>query len=404
MKRKFFPLSGIMLLAAFVIVLFQSCNKKEDKQNMETITIMKEKQLLNIQFANLQYSLQDGMVKNNQGISGTKTGAYAISSVIEIIGFKEKIPFISVYGTWGGKSVVEENIHIEINSSVNGTDWKGWLPFAANKDAEDIVSTRQTFNNVELDADVRFVKLRVTFKSIATVLEHAELYFFNPSVTSPEMQAVINKEAESVRAELSLADPQNNGTVSKVNNPAYCSKPTFVSRASWSAKPAKNSPSFTTVNFLIIHHEAGSNTSTDWAARVRSVQNFHMDVNGWSDIGYNYLVDPNGVSYEGRGGGENVIGAHNCGKNAQTMGVCMLGSYTSVRPTPEAEWKLKRIMAWKAKQRGFDVTATGFLVDRNINRMTGHRASCSTSCPGDALWNDLTRMRQNVKDIIAQCN
>ncbi|MFN7929681.1 MAG: hypothetical protein U0Y68_17395 [Blastocatellia bacterium] len=51
---------------------------------------------------------------------------------------------------------------------------------------------------------------------------------------------------------------------------------------------------------LLVHHTANANTATDWAAVVRAIWSFHIFTNGWSDIGYNYLIDPN-VIYEGAG-------------------------------------------------------------------------------------------------------
>ena len=42
------------------------------------------------------------------------------------------------------------------------------------------------------------------------------------------------------------------------------------------------------VPYLFIHHSAGAEcfTPDDCEAEVRAIQNYHMDSNGWSDIGY----------------------------------------------------------------------------------------------------------------------
>ena len=71
------------------------------------------------------------------------------------------------------------------------------------------------------------------------------------------------------------------------------------------------------VRFAIVHHTAGRNdyTRAQAAAIVRGIQLFHVQGNGWNDIGYNFLVDRFGTIYEGRFGGvdRNVIGAHALG-------------------------------------------------------------------------------------------
>jgi hypothetical protein len=293
--------------------------------------------------------------------------------------------------------MLDNNVIIEFTGSANGTTWQPWIALTPNMDAGSDAS-RVSFKNIELDKSTQFIKYRIPFTNTQAELKTAKLFFFNPEVTSQEQQVAIDTEAERVRNEMEAVSTHR-------GNPALCAKPGFTSRITWKARAAKSTPSFTTVNFLCVHHENGSNSSTDCAARVRSVQNFHMDTNGWSDIGYNYLVDPNGVAYEGRGVGENVIGAHLCGKNSNTMGICMLGTFTSVKPTNNAEYTLKRILAWKCKQRGLDATGTGYHVDRTIDRISGHRASCSTECPGTALFNDLDRLRTDVKNnFVTQCN
>ncbi|MFD8636973.1 N-acetylmuramoyl-L-alanine amidase, partial [Streptomyces sp. NPDC059656] len=64
---------------------------------------------------------------------------------------------------------------------------------------------------------------------------------------------------------------------------------------------------------------------------------YNMDSNGWSDIGYNYLVDDTGRIFEGRGW--YVQGAHASGWNTSHIGVCFIGedgdaterAYSSIR-------------------------------------------------------------------------
>ena len=99
------------------------------------------------------------------------------------------------------------------------------------------------------------------------------------------------------------------------------SPPIFTRRA-WNANEAirRGAPSYaSSVQFAVVHHTAGSNsyTASQSAAIVRGIEVYHVQGNGWNDIGYNFLVDRFGTVYEGRFGGidRNVVGAHALGFN-----------------------------------------------------------------------------------------
>src|SRR5213083_2249951 len=87
------------------------------------------------------------------------------------------------------------------------------------------------------------------------------------------------------------------------------------------------------VQFAVVHHTAGTNsyTASQSAAIVRGIEVYHVQGNGWNDIGYNFLVDKYGQVFEGRYGGvdKNVIGAHAEGFNTGSVGVALIGNYSS---------------------------------------------------------------------------
>lgn len=57
-----------------------------------------------------------------------------------------------------------------------------------------------------------------------------------------------------------------------------------------------------------VHHTAGARCTTQAACdtQMRNIQNFHMNTNGWADIGYNFCIGDPGQVYEGRGYGRQV--------------------------------------------------------------------------------------------------
>src|SRR5438067_2629809 len=113
---------------------------------------------------------------------------------------------------------------------------------------------------------------------------------------------------------------------------AAAQQPPINSRASWGARPPKTAPEYASnVQMAFVHHTASSNNygPGDVPAILRSIQSFHMDSNGWNDIGYNFLVDKFGGLWEGRGGGIDrpVVGAHVLGFNSGSTGVALMGDF-----------------------------------------------------------------------------
>lgn len=186
-------------------------------------------------------------------------------------------------------------------------------------------------------------------------------------------------------------------------------KPPVVTRTEWGCPDGQitthGSLNYTSVTHLIVHHTFSPSgpINGDWAAAVRSIWNSHVFTNGWADIGYNYVIDQNGVIYEGRAGGDNVVGAHFSGVNGGTMGVVIIGDFTAAPPPPAALDSLKRLLAWKADQRGIDPTgqsrhaASGLV----LNIISGHRdGPGATECPGDAFYPLLPNIRVDVKNLL----
>src|SRR5688572_21742670 len=67
-------------------------------------------------------------------------------------------------------------------------------------------------------------------------------------------------------------------------------------RSCWVARAHVCTSQMATLNRAVIHHTANSGdftvTTLDGSkARVRGTQNWHMDNNGWCDIGYHFMID-----------------------------------------------------------------------------------------------------------------
>eukprot|EP00057_Strongylocentrotus_purpuratus_P029502 XP_011683976.1 PREDICTED: peptidoglycan-recognition protein SC2 [Strongylocentrotus purpuratus] len=106
--------------------------------------------------------------------------------------------------------------------------------------------------------------------------------------------------------------------------------PRIISRSEWGARSPKSTSNLVTpLPYAVVHHTDGSSCSTEAScmSQVRGIQNYHMDSNGWDDIGYNFLIGGDGNVYEGRGW--NYKGAHASSYNSYSLGISMIGRFTS---------------------------------------------------------------------------
>ena len=310
----------------------------------------------------------------------------------EPIGLKHIEPFLSFSMAWSDAEEDAENTKLQIRFSADGQQWDPWIAIAKDEHYE---KTKYSFVStlMELDRNYRFYQLRVqsNLSKKGNIADSLLLNFFSPGDIQPSNSSntITNiwPHAEHV------TESQN----------CSCPLPTFVNRAGWNCPQVSWNPSSTNVTHLVIHHSAGSNTSTNWPAVVLSIWNFHTGTNGFSDIGYNWLIAPDGTLFEGRfkSSTDDITGAHFCGFNAGTMGVCMLGTYTNQTVTEAANNTLTRLLAWKSCQRNIDPTATTFHSSSNIqlNTISGHRQGCATECPGTIFFNTLPAVRTSVKQF-----
>ena len=71
----------------------------------------------------------------------------------------------------------------------------------------------------------------------------------------------------------------------------------------------------------IIHCSA---TPNDRQVTVEEIRDWHVNGNGWSDIGYHFVIYRNGDIVAGRP--VYKAGAHCLGQNAHSIGTCLIGN------------------------------------------------------------------------------
>ncbi|HEX7168043.1 MAG TPA: N-acetylmuramoyl-L-alanine amidase [Acidimicrobiales bacterium] len=196
------------------------------------------------------------------------------------------------------------------------------------------------------------------------------------------------------------------------------SPPAIVRRSEWGADESirgNEPPSFAPITRMAVHHTAGGE-GPDPAATIRAIYAYHTRVNGWNDIGYNFLVDSRGRVYEGRYSrqyapgetvtgedvkGHGVVGAHVAGNNTGTVGVSLLGDFTGATPTRASINALEHVLAWKADRH--DVNLLGQVNWSNGPGpvVVGHRDVGETACPGGRLYEWLPAIRWESNHLAA---
>jgi hypothetical protein len=195
---------------------------------------------------------------------------------------------------------------------------------------------------------------------------------------------------------------------------AALATPGIIGRARWGADESWREccPRYAdTVHVAFVHHTAGTNSysAAESAAIVRSIYRFHTRDRGWSDIGYNFLVDRYGQIFEGRAGGVTlpVVGAHVQGFNAGTTGIALMGSFDAASPPSAMVSALERLLAWKLDVHHVPPTGTVTLVSGGnerypagravtFDRISGHRDADATACPGSRGYAVLPAVRSAV--------
>jgi hypothetical protein len=199
--------------------------------------------------------------------------------------------------------------------------------------------------------------------------------------------------------------------------PATAGAPLIVPRSAWRADESirRGKPAYaSSITFAVVHHTAGSNSYSraEAAAIVRGIQLFHVQGNGWNDIGYNFLVDRFGTVYEGRYGGieRNVVGAHAQGFNTGSVGVALIGTYGQAPPPQASQDALERLLAWRLDLAHVDpLTTLNAISGGNprfpsgipvfLRTVSGHRDTGFTECPGDALYARLNEIAARTQAI-----
>ncbi len=147
------------------------------------------------------------------------------------------------------------------------------------------------------------------------------------------------------------------------------------------------------VEKIIVHHTATTSNLDNPTQAIRDIYHYHAVTRGWGDIGYNYIVDQNGRIYEGRYGGEGVIGAHAGPGNHGSIGIAVLGNYEENAVSEKTLVGMSRFISKKAKMHDIDPQSSSDFRGEVRPNVFGHRDIMGTTCPGAQLYDKLDLVR-----------
>jgi len=150
----------------------------------------------------------------------------------------------------------------------------------------------------------------------------------------------------------------------------------WVTRAQWGAARSVGAENrWGAVRYGIAVHWSGADNHGDGhslcTAKVRSIQRYHQQTQGWADIAYNYVICSHGYVFVGRGESAASAAQGTEAGNATFSAVCFLqGPHDALTPVAEGAFTGLRTYLMQRKVR---------------DRVWPHLRFTSTECPGPVL-------------------
>lgn len=323
---------------------------------------------------------------------------------------------VTGYGTVGitwahGAQVPDDEIGFRVRMRENGA-WSGWRTMVYHDEHAPDPGTREARRarpgtDELIVGDVDEVQVKVVSDD-GSLPADMKLAVVDPGqAPGEEMErAAIDTGAlagDQAAATASAAAGEDSGEDGLALRAArFTPKPTIYSRAQWGADESlrdKGSLHYYEVHAGFVHHTVNANdyTKEQVPGILRSIYAYHTKSRGWSDVGYNYLVDRFGRIWEGRAGGVErpVVGAHTLGYNDYSFAMSAIGNFDVKKPSSAMVQAYGALFAWKLSLHGVSAASPQQVVgSKTFQAINGHRDAGSTACPGKYLYAKIPKIRQ----------
>lgn len=135
-------------------------------------------------------------------------------------------------------------------------------------------------------------------------------------------------------------------------------------------------------NMIVVHH-TGNPVDDDLSAE--QIHASHK-AQGWSGIGYHYVIRKDGTIEDGRPVWS--VGAHAYGRNRDTIGIHVCGNFELVAPTEAQLNSLAELIGYLCNQ---------YFLQASKDVVVAHRDLMPTACCGQNLYDQLDTVRGNAE-------
>ncbi|TKJ31585.1 MAG: hypothetical protein CEE40_00755 [Chloroflexi bacterium B3_Chlor] len=319
-------------------------------------------------------AVDDGEVALAQEEEGRHCPTGTLVSAI----YESSVLFNMVGSAWAVDKPLGTSFQLEVRASADREAWSDWMEVVQDEDGPK--TEQMTHGNLLEVSPSRYLQYRLILGTFETSV--------SPLVRELVFTVMNTRDGPTAKEARAMILPQE--VTSGVPQPRIISRRGWGANESW----ATREPVYQKPTAFVIHHTVTPNNPEDPAYIVRAIFQYHALSRGWGDVGYNFLIDRQGNIYEGRKGGDGVVGIHAGDYNYGSIGIALLGDYRSAKMTPAMKEALISLMAWEADRFDIHPLESSYFVHRVFPDVVGHRDLWPTICPGDNVYRVLPEVRQ----------
>jgi len=259
-------------------------------------------------------------------------------------------PFNAVGVAWQAETPQDTSLILELRGSSNPNPWPSfapgvglqvdegpnenwgpWQPLVAGKDHSPNDGSLTTADVLSFPPETHYLQVRALFKSRAP---RASATLSELKISYLRTVGPYNSKVEGLPKATLTFGPRT-----------LTPRPMAIPRAIWSGREERAADNAQRLEMAteIVLHSVILGPQEDRLAFLRALLAYQTKVLGWSDFAYHYLVDQDGMLYEGRLGGP--LAARLPGQDSAIQ-IGLLKDQQEELPSEKAQTTLVRLLAW----------------------------------------------------------